>query len=90
MPVELLFRWGCTYCKKPFEDEQNAAICELAHEERMKNVQITGFNFPKKKLGFSQSVHDSGIAPDRIFVKFSDNPGDHASYVLASYGPKAV
>lgn len=87
--------WLCDTCKTPHPTEEKADACRDRHRgpEVMK---IVGAHYEprSKKSAFGRRiVHESpnraGI-PDRLRVKFSDENGDFATYVLEHIGARGV
>jgi len=79
----LIRKWECDICKAQFDDEKNAAACEMVHK---KPVRIRGFGYGER----DERDIRSRIYPSNVVIEFSEAHGDFANYVLEHIGYRGV
>jgi hypothetical protein len=82
--------WQCDNCSKLHNTELGAVNCENEHAFRLHSAKITGSNFrdSTRTYGFEQAIANE--YPKNITIRFSENSGDFASYILDHVGYRSV
>lgn len=80
----------CENCQVIHPTAQEADTCEKSHKDRIAGAKIIGGSFksPEGTWGFGREQRL--MYPVAVNVRFSDNHGDFARYVLEHVGFRGV
>jgi hypothetical protein len=81
--------YQCENCKQIHMTERAAIECENAHVMRMENAKVVGF-FRNADETYGIDRHIARQIPQTIFIRFSKEYADNATYELVRVGPKGM
>lgn len=82
--------YQCDNCGEIHSSEEKALACEKSHQDRLKSAKIDFMKFRDKTGTYGIDRGYAEIVPVKIRVKFSEQHGDFATFVLEHYGFKGV